>query len=46
MSQITNSRKGRIIRRAVAVILFVVAPASYLAYSLTRTDARLSGRLP
>ncbi|NLM15973.1 MAG: hypothetical protein GX218_08975 [Clostridiaceae bacterium] len=37
MSQITNSRKGRIIRRAVAVILiFVVAPASYLAYSLTR----------
>ncbi|NLK89075.1 MAG: hypothetical protein GX276_02890 [Clostridiaceae bacterium] len=37
MSKVTNSRKGRAIRRAVAIaLIFIVAPASYLAYSLTR----------
>ena len=37
MSQITNHRRGRAIRRGLAVILIlVVGPAAYLVYDLTR----------
>jgi len=37
MSQITDHRRGRLIRRGIAIILvLVVAPAAYLTYTLTR----------
>lgn len=37
MSQITDHRRGRLIRRGIAIILvLVVAPAAYLIYTLTR----------
>lgn len=37
MSQITDQRRSRLIRRGIALILvLVVAPAAYLTYSLTR----------
>jgi multidrug efflux pump subunit AcrA (membrane-fusion protein) len=37
MSQITDHRRGRLIRRGIAIVLvLVVAPAAYLTYTLTR----------